>query len=144
MKTIVLAVCRICGADFTPNSDDLVCERCRPSARSQLLQDLRARWERANEYAEEAQAAGDADRLERAVYRVFLRQIQVSYLEAMPAAARCPTCEPPVGSWTPAELWATERPLWMCLRYGDSRDHSYDALAGDAQDQLDIWNGATA
>jgi hypothetical protein len=108
-----------------------------PTSRPELLQALRQRARRADEIAEAAERDGNEDLFQRAVHRLFFRQLQVAYIERRPEDARCPDCERPDGVWTQQELLATVRPLWLCL------SHAYD-LEREAAEQLNLWLGIAA
>lgn len=88
-----------------------------PLERRRLLADLTARYARANEIAEAADAAGDAGKLRKAIERMALREEQIKYLTAMPAEAKCPRCDHGEEGW-PLDLLVSNE-CWPCLAHSE-------------------------
>jgi hypothetical protein len=102
---------------------------------SEQIADLSARAARALEYAEEAQAADDIERMNKAVMRYFWRVAQLTFLQQRDPDATCPECEQ-------GEAWQVEPDFWqeggvmLCL------DHADEWVRAEQATQYAIWRGA--
>lgn len=85
-------------------------------SRSAVLRDLRARRDKAMDLAYVAEADGDERRWRKATARFWLRELQIDYLQRMPASALCPNCAMGDEQWQPDLLTGT-LPVWSCLQH---------------------------
>jgi hypothetical protein len=102
---------------------------------SEQLADLTRRAARALEYAEAAQAAGDAARMNKAVMRYFWRVAQLTFLQARDPDATCPACEQGEAWQVTPDFWETGG-VMLCL------DHADDWIRAEQATQYAIWRGA--
>lgn len=85
-------------------------------SRASVLADLRKRRNTALDLASAAETEGDEQRWRRINARFWLRELQISYIERIPAQSLCPQCVMGDEGWQP-DLLTGSRPVWSCLEH---------------------------
>lgn len=83
-------------------------------SRTTVLHDLKRRREKALDLLYAAEDAGDQRKWRAATARMWLRELQLDYLEKRPADALCPQCSLGDEQWEPDILTGLQ-PVWSCL-----------------------------
>ncbi len=84
--------------------------------RTAVLADLRQRRDKAETLIYAAEDAGQQEKWRKATARMWLRELQMHYLELTPGDGACPTCLWGTESW-PVQGLFDAPVLWSCLEH---------------------------